>query len=61
LLDYFGVVEPAFGKKLTEILPESIAGMIREKQLILRYKREDRSRQTNIYERTRLYDGSVSL
>ena len=43
LLEYFRVNETAYGKKLADIIPGPLAGIIREKHLALQYKKEDRS------------------
>lgn len=43
LLEYFRVDESAYGKKLADIIPGPLAGMIREKHLGLQGKKEDRS------------------
>jgi len=43
LLEYFQVNESAYGKKLADIIPGPLAGIIREKHLALQCKKEDRS------------------
>jgi PAS domain S-box-containing protein len=43
LVDYFHADESVFGKKLSEIIPGPIAGMIREKHQTLRHSSQDRS------------------
>jgi len=43
LLDYFQANESAYGRKLADIIPGPLAGMIREKHRALQSKKEDRS------------------